>query len=217
MPKLDILYRDQWMIAIDKPAGMLVHPGADDEPPSPVVMKVLRDQIGAKVWLIHRLDRPTSGVLIFSLSDQLEPHLRLLFERHEIQKTYYAIVTGKTPETWTNSEPLRKAEADPCRPSETRFTRKHIHTIGSETYSFLRVTPLTGRYHQIRKHLAMSGFPIVGDYRYGDSEKMDQITKDIGTKGLMLHAAQLSLPHPVTGEELLIIAPAPQKFEKFKP
>lgn len=202
MSTLEILYRDQWIVAINKPAGMLVHPGADKDSRDPVAMKILRDQLGKKVWVIHRLDQPTSGVVVFSLSDELERFLRIQFERREVEKTYCAVVAGVTPDEWTMNEPLRKDETEPFREAETRFVRRHT----CDEFSVLHVTPITGRHHQIRKHLAMAGFPIVGDYRYGHG----------GDCGLMLHAEMLEITHPIANENLLFSAPLPDRFAPFR-
>lgn len=210
---LSILYQDQWLIAIDKPTGVLVHSGDDPNTVGPIAMKLLRDQIGSKVWPVHRLDCPTSGVLLFSLSDQLQPHLRKLFEIGGVEKRYEAIVLGEVPEQWICDQPIRKSKIEPDKESETRFIRKSVHRVDDKPYSLVSIKPITGRFHQIRKHLAISGFPIAGDYRYGDQKRNDDVAKLIGSKDMMLHANQLILSHLVTGDELIIDAPRPERFD----
>ncbi|MDF1752698.1 MAG: RluA family pseudouridine synthase [Verrucomicrobiales bacterium] len=212
MKPLSILYRDQWIVAVDKPAGLPVHPGGKDENSSPILMKVLRDQIGAKIWSVHRLDQPTSGVIVFSLSKGLDTHIRLQFERQAVRKLYLAIVAGKTPHRWRSDQPLQKDETHPFRKAATDFERKQTFQIEDQSFSLLKVRPKSGRFHQIRKHLAAARFPILGDYRYGDVAEMDRLTKLTRQSGLMLHAQLLQLTHPVTSEDLFISAPVPERF-----
>ena len=213
---MNILYRDQWMIAIDKPIGVLVHPGDDPNTVAPVAMKVLRDQIGAKLWSVHRLDCPTSGVLLYLLSQDLLPHIRKLFAWGGVEKAYTAIVVGETSDSWIADQPLQKNESEPEREAETLFERKAVVQLSGQTISVLSVKPITGRYHQIRKHLAMSGFPILGDYRYGEEEVNNRLLNLLGESRLMLHARQLAFTHPVTSEDLVINAPMPTVFEEVK-
>jgi len=205
---IPILYRDQWMIAIDKPTGVLVYPGDDPNTEAPIAMKLVRDQINAKVWSVHRLDCPTSGVLLYSLSQPFLQHIRTLFERGGIEKTYYALVVGKTPEYWVCNQSLQKSKDEPQRSAETRITRKWVSEVNGRVVSLLSIQPITGRYHQIRKHLTMSGHPIVGDYRYGD----ESVNNELRANRLMLHAHQLVLSHPLNDEELIVTAPIPSTF-----
>ena len=191
---------------------MLVHPGREPEPDDQIVMKVLRDQLGTRVWGAHRLDRPTSGVLLFSLSEPLFPHVRRLFEWQAVSKQYVAIVCGKTQDQWTAENPLQKDPQSPTTDAETHFRRVNAFEIDGYQFSSLKVYPQTGRFHQIRKHLATGGFPIVGDYLYGDIEEMDSIVQATGSKGLMLHAKQLGFTHPVNSEDICIDARIPERF-----
>lgn len=212
---LEVLYQDQWLIVIDKPAGMLVHPGREPEPADQIAMKVLRDQIGHRVQTVHRLDRPTSGVLLFALDEKIEADLRRQFEQQEVGKLYRAVVPGETPERWVSSDPLQKDPEEPFREASTEFVRSEVIKAHEETFSLLEVTPKTGRYHQIRKHLSERGFPIVGDYLYGDVKKMDQLAALTGQSRLMLHAAELTFFHPVEGIEISIGSVLPKRFSPF--
>ena len=214
-PTLDILYRDACVVVIDKPAGMLVHPGREPEPTEQIAMKVLRDQIGQRVSPLHRLDRPTSGVLMFALDEGTEREFSRQFAESDVEKRYVAVVPGKTPWKWTAEASLQKSEDEPFREAETRFTRKAVVERGEGTYSRLEVTPKTGRYHQIRKHLAMDGWPIVGDYLYGDPDEMARIAKAIGQERLMLHASRLIFHHPIEQNEVMVECPLPARFAPF--
>ncbi len=213
---LEILFQDQWIVVVNKPAGMLVHAGREPEPRDQIAMKVLRDQIGQRVSTIHRLDRPTSGALLFSLDTRIDGHLRKQFDRQAVEKIYRAAVCGEAPEEWTSREPLQKSDDDDFRTAETHFKRNDLITIGSDTFSILTAVPKSGRFHQIRKHASMRGFPIVGDYLYGEVEKMDRIAESIGQPRLMLHAEQLIFEHPLSGETIEVSCPLPDRFAPFQ-
>ncbi|MCF6312628.1 MAG: pseudouridine synthase [Verrucomicrobiales bacterium] len=212
---LKILYHDQWLVVVDKPAGMLVHPGRDPEPVEQIAMKTLRDQLGQRVYPVHRLDRPTSGVLLFLLDQKVVDCVRKQFDQQLVKKTYAAVVCGETPEEWTTRDGLQKSEGEPFREAETYFVRDRICNIGSDVFSVLTAAPKTGRFHQIRKHLLSSGNPIVGDFLYGEIGKMERIAELIDQPRLMLHARQLSFTHPVEGHEIVVTSPLPERFKPF--
>lgn len=201
---LRILYQDDHgLIAVDKPPGQLVHPSDTPQPDDVVTMKVLRDQIGEKVHVLHRLDRPTSGVLLFGLNQAISRRVRRAFEKRRVQKTYHALVFGHPEfDSWTNTTPLRKNPSDPEKAAETSFSVLERHANGS---ALIEARPATGRYHQIRRHLLLGGHPIVGDYRYADRGKNDAAGGLLGT-GTRMHltAHALSLVHPVTNEQITI-------------
>lgn len=213
---LEILFQDQWLIAINKPAGLLVHPGREPEPRDQIAMKVLRDQIGHRVSTVHRLDRPTSGVLLFALDERVESGLRQQFEEQSVKKQYCAVVSGKTAEKWKNEKPLQKNEGEPFRAATTVFERTSEIEIADEVFSMLRVIPESGRHHQIRKHLSADGFPIVGDYLYGEVGEMERIATLIGQSRLMLHAHELTFVHPVEGLEMTVTSSLPDRFAPFE-
>ncbi|MGJ8635056.1 MAG: RluA family pseudouridine synthase [Luteolibacter sp.] len=154
-----ILYQDDHLVAIDKPAGMLVHPVASSEKVEPCAMKLLRDHLGQRVFIINRLDRPTSGILLFALDKKTAAITQQAFEKRKVTKTYLAIVNGETTIQWQCKTPLRTTPEEDPKPAETDFQRIAI-TQGKVTLSLLRITPTTGRYHQIRRHLLEAGVPI---------------------------------------------------------
>jgi tRNA pseudouridine65 synthase len=209
---LDILYQDEFLVVVNKPAGMLVHQGRDPEPRDQIAMKVLRDQIGQRVTTLHRLDRPTSGALLFALERETGSHLRKLFDAHLIEKQYMAVVVGETPKAWTCKEGLQKSEDEPEREAETNFKRLSVVERDGRTFTLLQAEPRTGRYHQIRRHLASGGFPIVGDYLYGEGELMDKLGEQSGSKRLLLHASCIGFEHPVGNDFLEVEAPLPERF-----
>jgi tRNA pseudouridine65 synthase len=203
---LSILYRDECMIAVDKPAGQLVIPSTKPQADDEVTMKILRDQIGVHVHPIHRLDRPTSGVLLFSSSQDAARALHAAFANQEVRKLYWAVVSGRPVwQEWTCRESLTKDEAADAQSAETKFrVIEHL----DHDLSLLEAEPKSGRFHQIRRHLVHLGHPIVGDYRYAGIERSDQLGALLGTgTRMLLQSISLQLRHPATGDELLIEAP----------
>lgn len=210
---LDVLYQDEVLIAVTKPNGLLVHPGKEPEAKEWIAMKVLRDQIGRRVYAIHRLDRPTSGVLLFALEEPAADAMRAEFESRRVQKSYVAVVRGETPEAWENRTPLQKEEGAKMKECHTRFQR--LGCDPSADTSTVLAEPLTGRHHQIRRHLAGDGFPILGDYLYGDTADNDRLAATSGLSRMLLHARSLSFTHPVTRQPVLIESPLPPEFGAF--
>lgn len=213
--ELDILYRDNAVVVIDKPAGLLVHPGKEPEPSEQIAMKVLRDQLGQRVWSVHRLDRPTSGALLFALDPEVVKAFQRMFAEQDMDKRYTAVVLGKTAWKWTAHGALRKSEEAPLQAAETHFTREREIERDRDVFSLLEAVPKTGRQHQIRKHLANDGTPIVGDYLYGEPEVMERIAESIGQSRLMLHASRLTFEHPVDGGTVTVECPLPARFAPF--
>ncbi len=214
MTPLRFLYQDEFLVAIDKPAGMIVHPGREPEPPGNIAMKCLRDQLGQRVFPVHRLDRPTSGVLLFALDNKTAALAQQAFERRMVVKTYFAIVSGKTPGQWICENPLSTNPGDKALPAHTAFERLAIN----DDLSLLKATPETGRFHQIRRHLLDSGHPVVGDFRYSGMERSFELCNrlNIGTR-MLLQSAAMELIHPQTGTKLKIEAPTDTDFEKCFP
>ena len=221
MNKLHILYQDSGLVAVDKPAGILVHQARIPEPSDQIAMKILRDQLNTKIFTIHRLDRPTSGVLLFAIT---KDSLRLahdLFENREVFKKYIAVVHGETPVSWRCETPLRRIETEEPRPALTHFKRLDYRPAGSFpnapelTVSIVEATPHTGRYHQIRRHLHEAGHPILGDYLYGDIEHNNGVAEQTGIPRMMLLASELHFNHPETDLPIEIKAPLPAEFSYF--
>ncbi len=224
MLPLPILYQDESLVAIDKPAGMLVHPGRDIDGPEWIAMKCLRDQLGRPVFPIHRLDRPTSGVLLFALDKLTAGLAQQAFERRQVLKIYQAVVCGITPMEWTCETPLRTNPEEAPLAATTLFERLEVAPTSSFAaepplcLSLLKAIPTTGRYHQIRRHLADAGFPIVGDFRYADTERGHRLGEilGIGTR-MLLQARVLELRHPHGGHLLRIEAALDGDFMKCFP
>jgi len=212
---LDILYQDDVIVAVAKPAGQLVIPADLPQVGDEVTMKILRDQIGARVHPIHRLDRPTSGVLIFATDPEVARMLHQAFERHEVEKVYQAVIVGHPlAPRWRCQEPIQKKEGAPEREACTDFT---VLQQLSHGLSLIEALPKTGRFHQIRRHLLHVGHPIVGDYRYAGVERCDHLGKVLGTGSrMLLQATSLRLKHPVSGEDLFIQAPLDEALARCR-
>ncbi|WP_082014514.1 tRNA pseudouridine(65) synthase TruC [Plesiomonas shigelloides] len=223
-PVLPVLYQDEHIIAINKPAGWLVHRSWLDRHEKVVVMQTVRDQIGQHVYTVHRLDRPTSGVLLLALSSDVARILSGMFETQQIKKTYHAVVrgylTGEAELDYPLVEELDKI-ADKFASQERTAQPAVSHYRGLQTvempysagryatsrYSLVELQPKTGRKHQLRRHMSHLRHPIMGDTTHGDLKQNRALKEHCGAGRLMLHASSLTLPHPVTGELLQINAP----------
>ena len=224
MAPLPILHRDEFLVAIDKPAGMVVHPGRDPVELEWIAMKRLRDQLGQRVFPAHRLDRPTSGVLLFSLDKKTAGLAQQAFELRKVSKTYHAIVCGEVPDRWICETPLASGIEGEMVPAKTSFERVAVTSEGcfarepSLVLSLLKAAPETGRFHQIRRHLLETGKPIVGDFRYAGMDRSHLLGEILGTgTRMLLQSKILELPHPRTGDMLTIEAPLDMDFARCFP
>ncbi|WP_165007264.1 tRNA pseudouridine(65) synthase TruC [Neisseria yangbaofengii] len=225
---LDILHHGRHSIAVNKPAGMLVHRSWLDRRETRFVMQILRDQIGQHVYPVHRLDRPTSGVLLFALDPESARALTQQFERKTVAKTYWAIVRGHLPEHGRIDYPL-KYQPDQIAESRTEATLQDAVTdyrclaqtelpfqsalrYPTSRYSWAELTPHTGRKHQLRRHMKHIFHPIVGDTNYGDLRQNHAVAEHLGTNRLMLHARELSFQSLENGERVNISAPVDEEW-----
>lgn len=217
---LYIVYRDEYLVAVNKPAGMLVHPTGHGEGDEWIVMKCLRDQLGCHVYPVHRLDRPTSGVLIFGLNALVAASLQQLFERRLVKKVYHAVVSGCPHEDWVCEQSLARDESSTVCAAKTDFKvlarssgTAEFRSGVSYHFSLIQAIPYTGRFHQIRRHLAASGYPIVGDFRYAGESLSFELCVYLGIDTrMLLHASSLSFVHPMTEEELRVNADYDEVF-----
>lgn len=230
MPELlDILYRDEWLIAIHKPAGLLVHRSMIDRHETRFAMQLLRDQIGQHVFPVHRLDKPTSGVLLFTLNVDAAKKMGEIFAAGEAQKGYLAVVRGYTDESGVIDHPLKeeldrttdgKAQTDKeAQQAVTEYERLATvelpYAVGryqTARYSLLSITPKTGRKHQIRRHMKHIFHPIVGDTTHGDGKQNQFFRDHFNAYRLLLHAFRLGFSHPETGKFMNIHAPLDRSF-----
>jgi tRNA pseudouridine65 synthase len=204
--RLEVIHRDERLIAVNKPSGIAVHRGWSDDEVN--AMTLVRDAIGKHVFPVHRLDRATSGVLLFALDSECAAATQALFDRRAIAKRYRALVRGVAPESIDIDHPVPKSEDGPRVDARTQVAR----LFAKDRYSFVEARPETGRLHQIRRHLKHISHPIIGDVRYGKGEHNRYFREEHGLHRLALHALQLSLPHPISGVELVLRATLPDDF-----
>ena len=207
-PPLTILYADEHLVAIHKPAGLLVHRGwGNDEQPA---VQRLRDQLGQFVYPIHRLDRATSGVLLFALSSEVARDMQALFRERAVDKTYVALCRG-TQALGVVDHPLAKEKGGDKRPARSDF-----RILGSAgRYGLYEAKPATGRVHQLRRHLKHVSHPIIGDVRYGKGEHNRHFREEHGFSRLALHCGRLAFVHPRTGAPVAISAPLEGDFREL--
>ena len=232
MNEMTILYRDQQCVAIDKPPGLLVHRSNIASTATECAMHQLRDQLGQWVYPVHRLDRPTSGVLIFCLSPDAARRLSAQFADGKVQKDYIALVRGFCDDRGHIDMPLReqshfKSDRRACRNKEAQEAVTDYETVSrfelpyavgrypTCRYSLVRVHPCNGRKHQIRRHFKHQAHPIIGDTTHGDRDHNRFIRKQFSTNRMLLVAEELRINHPVTGEPLVICAQLGTEFENL--
>ncbi|HEV8550667.1 MAG TPA: pseudouridine synthase [Polyangiaceae bacterium] len=205
-PALAVLHRSALLVAVDKPSGLAVHRGQSRDPVH--ALQLVRDQVGAYVYPVHRLDRATSGVLLFALSADAARTLGDAFARGEVHKRYWALVRGAPPENVRVEHALSQEDDKPPQSATTTVTT--LARYGR--YALVEAQPETGRTHQIRRHLKHLSCPIIGDVRYGKGEHNRFFRERYGLHRLALHALSLSFVDPVTGSPLTIEAPLPALF-----
>jgi len=228
--ELEILYRDEYFVAINKPSGLLVHKSMIDRHEIYYAMKMLRDQIGQWVYPVHRLDKPTSGVLLFALDKESARLLSLAFRDKKIEKKYLAVVRGYSPESGVITHPLKekldkisdKDAQENKEPQEARTEYKTLANIeinakvgryDTVRYSLVELSPKTGRKHQLRRHMKHINHHILGDTKYGRGEHNIFVRESYGVYRLLLHAKSLSFRHPYSDVEILLNADLDKTFK----
>jgi tRNA pseudouridine65 synthase len=228
-PILTILYQDDYIVAVDKPAGLFVHRSYMDKDEIYFALQLVRDQVGKYVYPLHRLDRPTSGVLLFGLNEEVARLMGQVFIDKKIQKTYFALTRGhllgageidyplkeKLDKLGDKNVSLDKAPQDAVTHYESLLTASLSIKVGkfdSVRYSLIKLLPTTGRRHQIRRHLAHLRHPILGDINYGDNKQNPFFIEHFGFKRLMLIAKKVAFIHPITNVQLTIEAEFDQQW-----
>jgi tRNA pseudouridine65 synthase len=209
MPDIEILYRDAELVAMNKPSGLAVHRGwARAER---YAMTELRDALGQWVYPVHRLDQSASGVLVFALSPDAARVLSRQFEERSVEKSYVALVRGAPGERALIDHPLKPERGDEAQPASTEVTR--LAQLGR--YAWVNARPLTGRLHQIRRHLKHVSCPIIGDVRYGKGEHNRLFRERYGFHRLALHATELTLKSVADARPITIAASLPAELERL--
>lgn len=198
---LDFLYEDDRIVVFNKRTGLVVHRSAEHGGRNLVELgmeALARRDVAVKLYAVNRLDRGTSGCVVTAKSSAQAGVFGRLFQEGMVEKRYLAVVSGRMEESGAIDLPLDEKESR--SEYRTLFTGKGV--------SVVCVTPLTGRSHQIRRHLAAVGRPVVGDRRYGGK-------KLPGFEGHALHSCRISFPYPETGRDLRLFAPLPEPFSGY--
>lgn len=228
---LRILYRDDGLIAIDKPSGLLVHRSDIDRRETRFAVQLLRDQIGRRVYPAHRLDRGTSGVLLFAYDGETASKLGAQFESRAVEKTYLAVVRGHPPESGVIDHPLARRPDDyehlpanaslAAQPALTRYRRLAVAELPyavdrypTSRYALVELSPETGRRHQLRRHLKHLAHPIIGDSTYGKGRHNRLFQEVFSCQRMLLACTRLVLRHPASGAPLRIDATPSEDFAR---
>lgn len=215
-----IVYEDKDIIVVNKPKGMVVHPanGNPDGTLVNAIMAICKDSlsgIGGEIrpGIVHRLDKDTSGLLIVAKNDMAHVNMSEQIKRHEVKKTYIALVRGVVKENEATIDmPIGRSNSDRKKMAITKNGKNavtHIKVLKRyDKYTLLEINIETGRTHQIRVHLAHIGYPVIGDYIYSNGKN------EFGIVGQCLHARYLEFKHPITGKDMKLEAPLPEYFEK---
>ena len=202
---IEVIYRDDAVVVVDKPSGLSVHRG--DDQGSTFALNLTRDAIGQWVYPVHRLDRATSGVLVFALSSEHARALQESLHERSFHKTYLALVRGTPPERGVIDSPMAKREGGPDVESITEY---ELLFVSDRRLSLVEARPQTGRRHQIRRHLRRIDHPIAGDVNYGNGADNRRYRAELGLYRLALHAKRLSFLHPATRERVTFESPVPE-------
>lgn len=216
---LEVLHRDESLVAVNKPSGILVHRtriARDRE----FVLQRLRNQLGRHVYPAHRLDRATSGVLLFALDPETAGATATQFQAGDVKKDYLAVVRGYTEPMGLIEHAINSEDSATRRHAVTRYQRlatveldAPVGRYPTARYSLVAVRPETGRRHQIRRHFEHLSHPVIGDTTHGDGRHNRFFRERFGIHRLLLHAWRLELEHPQSGETLRIEAPLPAGFQ----
>ena len=220
-PPLSVLYQDEHIVAIDKPPGLLVHRSPIDKKETRFAVQTLRDQLGKHVFPAHRLDRPTSGVLLFTFDGKTAAKLGEQMMSKRVYKEYHAIVRGFMYGCGMVDYPLKyrfdkiadkhRRQQQAPQPASTFYqVRKRFelpYAVGkyqSARYSLVTLNPTTGRKHQLRRHLVHLRHPIIGDTTHGDGKQNKFVQREFNFHNLALSCTQMGFSHPITGKWVTI-------------
>lgn len=229
---LPLLYRDDHLVAVHKPAGLLVHRTALARGEHEFLVQRLRDQLGRRVYPVHRLDRPTSGVMVLALDPESAMRLGAAFTKRRVTKRYLAVVRGIGPERERLDYALREEDGRRPKaemPAQTAVTEVRrldrvelpvpVDRYPQARYSLMEACPLTGRRHQIRRHLSRRGYPIIGDAKHGKGNHNRFFAAQLDCPRLLLAAVGLAFDHPTEPRRLALScaldSPMTRLFERF--
>ncbi len=217
-----VLFEDEHILIVNKPNNILIHHSyyarnIKDQ----TLLERIKDELGIVCYPVHRLDRKTSGVLLLTKNKEDVSIFQGLFFRNEIQKKYIGIVRGHTPKEKIIDTPVKNPDTGKYKEALTFLETLQsttfnipVHPYSTSRYSLIRLTPKTGRMHQLRIHLNKISHPLVGDYKYGDRFHNRMYEQNFDAPILFLHAENLQFMHPFTKETINIQAPPPLVCKK---
>ena len=216
--EIDIVFEDDWIKIVNKPSNLIVHHSryARNLDETSLCQLVNQSEAQEKSHPVHRLDRKTSGLIIFAKEKSIIPKFQTLFDNGDIQKTYIALVRGFVSEPGELDAPIRADEATIYKEALTHYTPLHQFEVDIPVvpypisrYTFLKLEPKTGRMHQLRKHMNKFSHPIIGDPKYGNRHHNHMFIDKLGISNLFLHAQSLTFQHPNSNETISVKAPFP--------
>lgn len=229
---LPILFQDDQLVVVNKPSGLLVHRSSIDKSADEFALQLVRDQMGQKVFPVHRLDRPTSGALIFAFTAAGARSLSLEFSGGRVKKSYLAIVRGNPAdqltvdypllENWDSKSDFRTRWDKPKQTAVTEFSNLAniefdicVDKFPTSRYSLIKAQPKTGRKHQIRKHLHHICHPIIGDVNYGNGKHNRFFKEKFKINRLLLACTEISFLHPTENKICMVNAPLSADFQNL--
>jgi len=221
LPALEVLYADDVLAVVDKPAGLMVHDSALARGETDFAADRLREQFGKPIFLVHRLDRATSGCLLLAFDRDTASALGKVLMSREVEKDYWAICRGWPEEAFTVDHPLDGGPGKPLKkPAVTHFTRLATAELelpsaafATSRYALLCAQPQTGRFRQIRRHLKHVSHHLIGDTSHGDG-RHNRHFRMLGIHRMLLHARRLAFVHPVSGTRIEVVAPPDAEFAR---
>ncbi|MFC1224773.1 pseudouridine synthase [Pedobacter sp. BG31] len=217
---LEIIYQDENLIAINKPHGLLVHQSSIARDATEFALQLLRDQVGKHVSPVHRLDRKTSGILLFAFDKESEIAMHQQFMNAETDKKYLAILRGFTPDQMEIDYPLAK-ENGTIQEALTSFRTLQKAEVPvafgkhpTSRYSLVEAAPKTGRMHQLRRHFSHILHPIIGDRTHGCNKQNKFFKEQWDMTTMLLHASELGFVHPITKERIHLKAGLHDEFKR---
>ena len=218
---MEILFQDEHLIAVNKPAGLLVHRSSIAKDATEFALQKTRDFVGKEVHPIHRLDRKTSGVLLFTFDKNTLHSMQNLFNEGKVRKEYHAIVRGFTDDSGkidyalVNDKGLTQSARTIYTTHKKWEITKSFGRYKTSRYAYVHVFPETGRMHQIRKHFAHIFHPIIGDRPHGCNKQNRFFKREFNLMEMLLHAKSYSFEHPVTSDKIIIQAPLRNEFMRI--
>ena len=219
--EVSIIYEDDYLLCVSKPNNVLVHHAhhsrnvADEDS----LLQLIKNQTGLKVYPVHRLDRKTSGIILLAKEKEFVSKFQELFTNNEIQKTYFGVVRGFSPDKKTIDSPVKGRDAKVHKEALTALKTLEKITLNipvkpydSSRYSLVELSPKTGRMHQLRIHTNKISHPLIGDPKYGDKNHNIMFYENFGWKNMFLHAGKLEFKHPFSSEKLTLTANFPKDW-----